>query len=81
MQCDQLWALPRQDPLSGAQGGFTSSSRAFGPVGLARERMNLLTVELPEDFFVTTQSARASFTRWAYDGKWHVHKGRRGSFL
>ena len=41
-------------------------------MGLARERMNLGSVGLPQGVIATIQSARAPSTRGQYDGRWRL---------
>ena len=60
-------AFTQGSPDASAQGNLPSSSGAHWSVGLARERMNLATAGLPWN--ATIQGARASSTRYAYDGK------------
>lgn len=43
-------------------------------MGLARERLNLITSGLPQNVINTIQSARSSSTRNAYDGKWRAYE-------
>ena len=65
-------AFTKGPPDASAWGNLPSSSGAHGSMGLARERMNLTTAGLPWNVITTIQGARASSTRYAYDGKWRA---------
>ncbi|XP_072235172.1 uncharacterized protein [Leuresthes tenuis] len=62
-----------QGPLVSGQGGdLPPPSGAGGSLGLARERLNLGSVGLPQNVIDTIQCARASSTRSLYSCKWRV---------
>ncbi len=69
---DVASAPPQRSPDAGVQRDLSSSPRTHGSVGLARERLNLTATGLPQRVIATIQSARASSTCCAYDGKWHA---------
>ena len=56
-------AAAQGPPVSGRGGDLPPPSRAGGSLGLARERLNLGTVGLPQNVIDTIQCARASSTR------------------
>nr|XP_055051758.1 uncharacterized protein LOC129437577 [Misgurnus anguillicaudatus] len=68
------WPLTlRRDLLSQAGGAnFSPTAGTSQSLGLARERLNLNAIELPQEVINTIQSARAPSTRSLYDLKWRV---------
>ncbi|XP_049432685.1 uncharacterized protein LOC125889068 [Epinephelus fuscoguttatus] len=56
----------------GARGNISSPPREAGPVGLAREWLNLQSGGLPPGVIETIQSARAPSTRSLYESKWSI---------
>ena len=65
-------ATAQGSPLPSSWGDISSTPRASGTLGLARERINLTTSGLPPNVVATIQNARASSTRNLYEGKWRV---------
>ena len=65
-------AAAQGPPVSGRGGDLPPPSRAGGSLGLAREKLNLGTVGLPQNVIDTIQCARASSTRSLYSCKWRV---------
>ena len=57
---------------SSETGNISSSASGAGPVGLARERLNLQAEGLPPNVIATIQGARAQSTRKQYDVAWRV---------
>ena len=68
-----LAAPPAEGPSNSGRGrGLPSRLSGPRPVGLARERENLLAAGFSPEVVATIQSARTPSTRVVYDGRWNA---------